>query len=115
MTSDELEKQAQLIADSQQQFVETVRNLSGLVDSLIQHQSSLMTYLNMWRDLFVASRDLMQEQIDLNRESVDALKTVAQALADSTAATNENSERIDKLLTKIEGYFGSSEGLNYEN
>ncbi|HYW70961.1 MAG TPA: hypothetical protein VE961_08005 [Pyrinomonadaceae bacterium] len=115
MTSDDLERQAQLIAEAQAKFVETIRDLSALVDSLIDHQSSLMKYLGMWRDLFGASRDLMQEQMDLHRESVEALHTVAKAVAESAASTNENNDRIEKLLQKMESYFGSSEGLNYEN
>ena len=61
MTDDDLQQQAQLIAESQEKFVATVRNLSHLVDSLIKHQSSFMKYLDTWRELFVSSRDLMQE------------------------------------------------------
>jgi hypothetical protein len=115
MTSDDLEKQAKLIADAQSKFVATIHDLSAMIDSLIDHQSSLMKYLNMWRELFGATRDLMQEQITLHRESLEVLKAVGKAMADSTASTNENNDRIDKLLTKMESYFGSSEGLNYEN
>ena len=115
MTSDDLEKQAQMIAAAQTKFVETIRDLSSLVDSLIEHQSSLMKYLNMWRELFGASRDLMQEQIDLHKESLEVLKAVGKALADSTTSTNENNDRIEKLLTRMETYFGSTEGFDYEN
>ena len=115
MTNDDLEKHKQLIADSQEQFLETVRNLSQLVDSLIKHQSSFMSYLNTWRDLFVSSRDLMQEQLELHKESVEALKSVSRALAESTVSANENHERIEKMMVKIESYFGSGEGLEYDN
>jgi|ERR1041385_1759099 ABC-type transporter Mla subunit MlaD len=115
MTIDDLQKQAELIADSQQKFIETIRDLSQLVDSLIQHQSSLMNYLNKWRDLFAASRDLMQEQTELHKESLEALKAVAKALADSTVSTNENNDLLEKLIVKVDSYFGTGEGLNYEN
>ena len=115
MTNDDLEKQKQLIADSQERFLETVRNLSQLVDTLIKHQSSFMSYLNTWRDLFVSSRDLMQEQLELHKESLEALKSVSKALAESSVNTSENNERMEKLIVKIESYFGTGEGLNYEN
>jgi hypothetical protein len=115
MTTEDLERQAQLIAHSQERFLDTVRNLSQLVDSLIKHQSTFMSYLKTWRDLFVSSHDLMQEQLELHKESLEALKAVSKALAESTVNANENNERIEKLIGKIESYFGSGEGLDYEN
>jgi len=115
MTNEDLEKQAQLIADSQAKFLDTIRNLSQLVDSLIKHQSSFMSYLNTWRDLFVSSRDLMQEHLDIHKDSLEALKSVSKALAENAVSTHENNERLEKLITKFESYFGDGEGLNYEN
>lgn len=115
MTNEDLEKQAQLIADSQYKFVETIRNLSQLIDQLIQHQSSLMSYLTTWRALFVSSGDLMHQQMELHKESLEALKALGKAVAESNLSTNENSERLEKLIVKVESYFGTGEGLNYEN
>jgi len=115
MTNEDMEKQAQLIADSQQKFVATIRDLSHLIDQLIQHQSSLMKYLNGWRDLFVSSGDLMHQQMELHKESLEALKALGKAVAESNLSTNENSERLEKLIVKVESYFGTGEGLNYEN
>jgi len=115
MTTEDLERQAQLIAHSQERFLDTVRNLSQLVDSLISHQSTFMSYLKTWRDLFVSSHDLMQEQLELHKESLVALKSVSKALAESTVNASENNAQIEKLILKIESYFGSGEGLDYEN
>ena len=115
MTDDDLQQQAQLIAESQEKFVATVRNLSHLVDSLIKHQSGFMKYLDTWRELFVSSRDLMQEHLDLHKEALESLKAVSKALAESSVSTNENTERLEKLIGKVESYFGSGEGLDYEN
>jgi len=115
MTTEDLKRQAQLISASQERFLETVRNLSQLVDSLIKHQSSFMSYLNSWRELFVSTRDLMQEQSELHKESLALLKSLSTALADSALSANENNERIDKLIVKMESYFGDGESLNYEN
>jgi hypothetical protein len=115
MTTEDMEKQAQLIADSQQKFVATIRDLSHLIDSLIQHQSTLTSYLKTWRDLFVSSGDLMHQQIELHKESLEALKALGKAVAESNISTNENSERLEKLIVKVESYFGTGEGLNYEN
>ncbi len=115
MTSDDLQKQAKLIADSQDKFVATIYELSGLVDSLIQHQSSFMKYLTTWRDLFISTRDLMNQQMDLHRESLEIFKSISKAVTDSAVSTNENNERLEKLITKFESYFGDGAGLNYEN
>ncbi len=115
MTDDDLERQAQLIADSQRKFVETIRDLSGLIDALIEHQRSLMDYLDNWRKLFISSGDLMHQQLELHKESLEALKSLGKAVGESTVSTNENNERMEKLILKVESYFGTGEGLNYEN
>ena len=115
MTTEDLERQAQLIADSQRKFVATIRDLSGLIDALIDHQRSLMDYLDQWRKLFISSGDLMHHQVELHKESLEALKSLGKAVGESTVSTNENSERLEKLIVKVESYFGTGEGLNYEN
>lgn len=115
MTVEDLEKQAQLIAESERKFVETIRDLSGLIDQLISHQSTLMNYLKTWRDLFASSGDLFHKQIELHKESLEALKSLSKAVADSAVATDANTERLEKLIVKVESYFGSGEGLDYEN
>ena len=115
MTNDDLEKQAQLIASSQERFVETVRNLSHLFDSLIDHQSSFRKYLDTWRELFGSTRDLMQEHLELHKESLEVLKSISKAVADSAVTTSENNERLEKLMTRFENYFGDGQGLDYEN
>ena len=115
MTPDDLEKQAQLITESQRKFVATIHELSGLIDALIEHQSSLMGYLNTWRNLFASSGDLMKQQVDLHKESLEIFKQLSKAVGESTLSTNENNERLEKLILKVESYFGTGEGLNYEN
>ena len=115
MTTEDLEKQTQLIADSQQKFVETIRNLSGLVDSMIDHQSSFRDYLQSWRELFLSTHDLMKQHLDLHKASVEALKSLSTALVDSAVTASENNERIEKLIVKMESYFGDGEGFKYEN
>ena len=115
MTTEDMERQAQLIADSQKKFVASIYDLSHLIDSLIQHQSSLMSYLKTWRDLFVSSGDLMHKQMELHKESLEALKALAKAVTESTVSTDESNERLEKLIGKVESYFGSGEGLDYEN
>ena len=115
MTTDDLDRQAQLIADSQRKFVETIRDLSGLIEALIEHQRSLMGYLDHWRKLFISSGDLMHQQVELHKESLEALKALGRAVGECTVSTNENNERMDKLIVKVESYFGTGEGLNYDN
>lgn len=36
-------------------------------------------------------------------------------LKENTIALNENSERVDKFLTKFETYFGTDRGLELDN
>jgi hypothetical protein len=115
MTIEDLERQAQLIAESERKFVETIRDLSGLIDQLISHQSTLMSYLKTWRDLFASSGDLFHQQIELHKESLEAMKSLSKAVAGSAVSTDANTERLEKLIVKVESYFGTGEGLDYEN
>jgi predicted RecB family endonuclease len=74
-----------------------------------------MSYLKTWRELFVSSGDLMHKQMELHKESLEALKALAKAVTESTVSTDESNERLEKLIGKVESYFGSGEGLDYEN
>jgi hypothetical protein len=51
----------------------------------------------------------------MSKELVEMQKQVLSAYADSNLSISENSERIDKLMTKMEKHFGSDAGLDYEN
>ncbi|HYX29824.1 MAG TPA: hypothetical protein VE863_14890 [Pyrinomonadaceae bacterium] len=115
MTTEDLEKQAQLIADSERKFVATIRELSGLIDAMIEHQSTFKTYLHTWRELFLSTHDLMKQHLELHKESVEALKSLSKALVDSAVTASENNDRIERLIVKMESYFGDGESLKYEN
>jgi hypothetical protein len=57
----------------------------------------------------------MHQQVELHKESLEALKALGRAVGECTVSTNENNERMDKLIMKVESYFGTGEGLNYDN
>jgi hypothetical protein len=51
----------------------------------------------------------------LHGNVLDALMSLQKVLTENTVALNENTERIDKFLTKFETYFGTDRGLEFEN
>lgn len=77
--------------------------------------SSFRSYLESWRALAHSTGDLMTAHLATSKELVEMQKQVLRAYADSNLSISENSERIDKLMAKMEKHFGSEAGLDYEN
>jgi len=57
----------------------------------------------------------MHSQIDMLRGLAAGLEVIMKTSAETNASIDENSERMKALLTKVESYFGSGEGLEYDN
>lgn len=65
---------------------------------------------------FLDSRDeLLAARMTLHENVVDMLGTLKDVLAENTVALNENTDRLEKFLTKFETYFGTDRGLEFEN
>jgi hypothetical protein len=57
----------------------------------------------------------MTSQLEMSRELIEVQKQVLKAYADNNLSITENSERIDRLMIKLEKHLGSDAGLDYEN
>ena len=57
----------------------------------------------------------MREQIQLLKDISAGMQALVKASADTNLAINENSEQTKALLAKVESYFGTTSGLDYDN
>ena|ERR1700704_4413814 len=115
MDKEEFESQAERFVEAEKKFVATVYLMAELVETVNDRLGDFTKYLTSWRDLFGSMRDLMEEQVDMCKQLLESQKAIVSAFAETNVTISENSERLDKLIGKVEGYFGSGEGLEYDN
>jgi len=115
MEEKEIESQVERFLEAEKKFAKTVYLMAELVEGMDDRMTGFTKYLAAWRDVFGGLRDLMEEQFELSKQLLESQKAVVKAFADTNVTINENSERLDKLIGKVEGYFGTGEGLEYDN
>jgi len=52
---------------------------------------------------------------DTSKSLVDAHQTVLKAFAESSVELRENTEQVKRLVAKVDSYFGSAPGFDYDN
>ena len=103
------------LIEVQKKFAASLIDFANYARLITDYLSDFKDYLQSWRALFGDTRDLMQEQVALHRESLEAYKALAKAITESHVSASENNERMEKLITKVESYFGDGTGLEHEN
>jgi hypothetical protein len=112
MSQDELKTQSYRLMKSQEAFVNAVGMMAEIVEALSTRLSATDKYLDASCDAHAAREAAMGAQENLLNGILEALVTIQRTFAASHAAINENSERLDRLLSKVESYFA---GPDYEN
>ncbi|MBC8030706.1 MAG: hypothetical protein H7Z16_11390 [Pyrinomonadaceae bacterium] len=114
MNQYEVNRMAQRLIKSQEKFVASVHQIHEVVEGLIHHMAEQRHFLGTFQELFRSWSDLMQAREEMSEAFLKQLESIEKVYAASCVATNENSERMDKLLSKVEGYFGTG-GLDFDN
>jgi len=104
----ELGQYVHALLDSQGKFVEGAERI---IDSMV----SLTDRLERWIHVAESVTDQMERYADLCKELVETNRLMLKALGETQAAINENTNRLDSFIGKLESYFGSGAGLEYEN
>ncbi len=108
MTEEQLAFAAERLANAQEKFVEGVR-------LVVDAQIALVQRLRVFEDFLNISQELKAARDDEAKRTLDSFQALVKAFIESNVNLRENTERMDRLLTKVDSYFGSGEGLENEN
>ena len=108
MTEEQLAFAAERLANAQEKFVENVH-------LVIDAQKALIQRLRVFEDFLNISQELKDARNDESKQILDSFQALIKVFVESNVTINENSEHMDKLLTKMESYFGDGTGLEHEN
>ena len=108
MTDEEFGIQANRLAESQAKLVDTLYGMFEIVEGLTDQ-------LKGFRECLTALRDVLDSHHDTSKALVDAHQTVLKAFSESSVEIRENTEQVNKLIAKVDSYFGNAPGLDYEN
>ncbi|MDX6529254.1 MAG: hypothetical protein QOH41_1544 [Blastocatellia bacterium] len=108
MTEEQLAAAAERLAIAQEKFVEGCR-------LFVEAQMAVVQRIRHFEDFLQTSQALQESRDDETKLILEALRAMIAALVDSNLTLGENNERMNKLITKVESYFGNGEGLNFEN
>ncbi len=108
MTEEDLIEAAHHMAESREQFVNQMRLAVEGFAAFSDQLSAFSAYLDA-RDAKITAG------IEVNVSVHESLARLVDLLKENTIALNENTERLDRFLTKFETYFGTERGLEFEN
>ena len=108
MTKKELDAQANHLAEQQKKFVTTLYTLFDVVEGLEKYLKSYSAMLETHTALLAAREQKFDSAMKLFRGPI-------KAIAEGNNAVNENTQKLDKFIGKMESYFGGGAGLEYDN
>ena len=121
MNHDNPETQTQALIESQQQLISVFRTQAEMNQKLIDDMAGFKDYLQSHRNIFGETSDLlrsvqeaMRENLNIMTELTKSIEAVTKAVIENYAATHANNVHLERLLTKVETYFGTT-GLDYDN
>jgi hypothetical protein len=107
--------------ESQGKFVSMMQLQYEHIDAMTNYMSGFRRYLGGFREtfgsmqeVFTATQEAMHEELIIVKQLNETLTAMRKVITDNYVATNINNERMEKLLTKVEAYFGTT-GLDYDN
>jgi ABC-type transporter Mla subunit MlaD len=89
--------------------------LSNHIIDLMDAFAGLNNRLHTFEKFMDARDDLLASRMQLHSNVVDMLGSLKDVLTENTVALNENTDRLEKFLTKFETYFGTDRGLELDN
>ena len=108
MTKEELDAQAKMLAESQQTFVTSVNMMCDTITALDK-------YIQDLRDTIENHRTVMDSCGEEFKSAAVLFEAATKVFADGFAAVGENTQKLDKFIARMEAYFGSGTGLEYDN
>lgn len=114
MNQYEWKRQSRRLMDSQEKFVNTVYLFIDLFDKFSAAQRAFTQALDARDDWYEAGRNEARMQRELVDKLLESNAALQNAYRETHITVAENSERMERLLAKMEAYFGTT-GLDYDN
>ena len=90
-------------------------NFIELTKVLIEGINLLADRVGNWTRYMGTVNETMHEYSDLAKDLLDTHRAMLKAVGEMQVAINENTARLDAVIVKFESYFGSGQGLDYDN
>jgi hypothetical protein len=115
MTQKQLIEAARRLARSEERYRTTtemmIESMNQLNDQLGRNREFFQKHLHA----FDATEELMRKQVSLLRDISAGMEAIVKGSAATNLEIHENTARMTALLTKVESYFGTGAGLDYDN
>jgi hypothetical protein len=114
MNQYEWKRQSRRLMASQEKFVQTVYSLFDVFESWGKAQQAFGKSLDARDKSYEAARAVALSQNELVDKLLESNTALQQAYRQTHITVAENTERMERLLAKMEAYFGTT-GLDYDN
>jgi hypothetical protein len=115
MTEEQLANAAKLMseaydrqAESREKFVEAVLRHTDMM-------TNSMDILRAFEDRIDLRMKMFDAQTDFLKSIHDAVAAMVKAFSEAAVSWNENNDKLDILMKRMDKHFGSDAGLEYDN
>ncbi|MDX6404928.1 MAG: hypothetical protein QOH70_2383 [Blastocatellia bacterium] len=108
MTEEKLIGAAHHMAEARERVIKEMQSIAEMFASYSERLRTFQEFLE-WRDALVLAR------VELSDHVKTLLDRLVDVLRENTVMLNENSERLEQFMVKMEDYLGSGAGLEHEN
>ncbi len=115
MNENELAEQTKRLAKAEEKFLTTVRLFVGASDALRDYLRDNRDYFHNHLHAFDKTAELMASQIEMLKDISAGMQAVVKGVGANNLAIEENTQQTKALLAKVDSYFGTTSGLDYEN
>lgn len=114
MNQYEWKQQSRRLMASQEKFVTTCYSLFEVFEKFSEAQRTFNQSLDARDKWYEAVRDEHRMQNELVDKLLESNAALQNAYRETHITVSENTERMERLLAKMEAYFGTT-GLDYDN
>ena len=115
MDQERFEQQVARAEKAAKDFATLARMLIEQTQALVEVIKANRESIEAYDRAFFAKSELMTAQIEVLKALPETMQALIKSNADTNVTINENTEKMKALLAKVESYFGSGEGLEFEN
>jgi DNA repair exonuclease SbcCD ATPase subunit len=108
MTEEQFTAATERLAKMQEQWIEGMR-------LNVETPKALSARIHSFQEYLDAHQAMIDKDYDYAKTVQETLQAVLTAFAETHATISENTLRLEKVITKMESYFGDGTGLEHEN